>query len=333
MRISKEHGNRANSSIVSPLHPSDIAELVAATKRDQPEFILIEGVHLLQAAEAISAAMPSVPLICDMHNIESALNVDLRKQRVAKGLKPFASLYARRRLSDNRLAERQMVNIARQIWVCSLRDQAVAENQLGALKTAVIANPIPNLTSPEKPRPKKSCPQLLFVGHLGYLPNRHAIKFLCKKMMPRLQRQIPDARLQICGRLPRSKTVKLIAKHGHELISNPLDLSAAYNRATAAVIPLFEGGGTRLKVLEAMAAGCPVVATQKAVEGLNLCAPHHYRNAETAEEFVEQIAALHQDLEAVDEMISNAQRFVGGRFGTAARCDSIRSAIAKLFTN
>jgi glycosyltransferase involved in cell wall biosynthesis len=85
---------------------------------------------------------------------------------------------------------------------------------------------------------------------------------------------------------------RLAADGKLELVADPPDVSPYLARAHIAAVPLTTGGGTRLKILEAMAAGVPVVATPLAAEGLALLDGVHIRLAETDEDFVDRIEAL-----------------------------------------
>jgi glycosyltransferase involved in cell wall biosynthesis len=129
---------------------------------------------------------------------------------------------------------------------------------------------------------------LLFAGFYSYGPNREAIDFLVGSIMPALRKHYTSAMLAITGggapyREPWLKNVGSIAYD---------DFAGFVAACGVAVAPIFSGSGTRLKILEAMAAGIPVVATEKAAEGLSVTHGRDILFARNADEFVTCIGEL-----------------------------------------
>ena len=112
-------------------------------------------------------------------------------------------------------------------------------------------------------------PTLLFIGHLYYPPNIEAALLLVK-LMPALWDRIAGARLILAGRNPHPVISRRSQPGKIDVIANPSSTSPLLSNAHLAVMPLQRGGGTRIKALEAIAWGLPVVATARAVEGLQL---------------------------------------------------------------
>lgn len=118
----------------------------------------------------------------------------------------------------------------------------------------------------------------------------------------------------------------MVAAHGHRLSADPPDLRPAYAQAAAAVMPLREGGGTRLKALEALVAGCPVVATAKAVEGLGLVPDRHYLAAERPGDFVAALLRLDADAGLAHALAVEGRRLIETRYAEAPRREALRRA-------
>jgi glycosyltransferase involved in cell wall biosynthesis len=124
---------------------------------------------------------------------------------------------------------------------------------------------LPRPVAPRTPPPPGAPPVLLFVGALDYGPNVVAVRRLLDEVMPAVLRSRPDALLQVVGRgagRVRDRRPWL------QVHADVPDVAPFLAGASACVVPLTSGGGTRLKILEALAAGVPVVSTAVGAEGL-----------------------------------------------------------------
>jgi glycosyltransferase involved in cell wall biosynthesis len=132
----------------------------------------------------------------------------------------------------------------------------------------VVANGV----APDAVRPTPEPPgpaTLLFTGTMNYAPNSEGILWFASRIWPEILALRPDARLLIVGRDPPPR-VRELAASGVEVTGEVPDVAPYFARATVAVVPLRSGGGSRLKVLEALAAGRAVVSTSVGAEGLEL---------------------------------------------------------------
>lgn len=132
---------------------------------------------------------------------------------------------------------------------------------------------------------------LLFIGSMDYLPCVDATLFFYHEVLPYLWQQIPGVEFWIVGKNPLPEVQRL---HGDGVHVTGFVESVVpyYRRCAACVVPLRSGGGTRLKILEALALGRPVVSTTVGCEGLNLVNEEHLLIADTPEAFAAQTALL-----------------------------------------
>jgi glycosyltransferase involved in cell wall biosynthesis len=127
---------------------------------------------------------------------------------------------------------------------------------------------------------------MLFVGTLNHPPNADAVRELVTSIVPRVRAVLPPAHLVVVGRKATPDLRDLImAAEGVELVENAPELESHYRAARCAVMPIRTGGGSRLKVYEALGHGLPVIGTVRALSGIVL--PHDVAiTAESEEELV-----------------------------------------------
>jgi glycosyltransferase involved in cell wall biosynthesis len=171
---------------------------------------------------------------------------------------------------------------------------------LGRVDTPVRV--VPN-TVAAGPRvvPSRSRPLLLFVGSLDYGSNIDAVRWLVSEILPAVRRLRPETRLRIVGRNPTDEVRGLVGD-GVELVADAPSLDEHYAEARAVVAPIRLGGGTRYKILEALARGSAVISTPTGAEGIELVAGRDVLVAETPDELAAACAALIEDPARADSL-------------------------------
>ena len=299
-----------------------LARLLVLVGRVRPRIVVIEGVNLWPLLKPLRPLVPTI--ILDMHNVESdlAMTVQTGRQRFTRPATSAARLRKR---------ERAAADIVDRVWVSSDIDRARARAFCPAERPIdIVPNGIPRPEGlPDRLAPCRrggGSLNLLFVGHLGYVPNVRAATRLAKRIVPQLRRVRDGVRLTIAGRAPDASIRALTDLDFVTVVANPDDLRLAYSEADVVVIPLMEGGGTRIKILEAMAHGVPVVATSVAAEGLSLRDGNDIVIADSDAQFVERILGLTVG-HSYETIRQSAFECVVARFGRAAITDAIRKAV------
>lgn len=137
---------------------------------------------------------------------------------------------------------------------------------------------------------------VLFPGALNWPPNNQGARILLEEIMPRLRRLVPGVRLIIAGRRPSPELIELVAAVPEAtLVADPPDMRPWFARASLVLVPLQGVTGTRLKILQALAARRPVLSTPEGAQGLGLDTGRHLCLAPLGAPFVEAAAALLQD--------------------------------------
>ena len=306
-----------------------LSRLLAAARDFKPDTIIVAGVPLFSLLAHLRPLTPT--LVLDMHNIES----DLAWQMMPKTGRP-AWLFSKkaRHVSRIRDIELQSLRVVDKVWVCSEQDRERLRILSGGKSISdVIPNGVPRFELiPEQLIDQLAIangkPTLLFIGHLKYRPNIEAARRLATQILPRLQTAFGEAtKLIIAGRSPHRSLADLATLPNVELIANPKDLSELYRRAHIAIVPLVSGGGTRLKILEAMAWGLPVVATRLAAEGLNLVNGFDIDFAETDDDLAARAAALCADPDWFQIRRLRARETAARRFGPETKETAVRASL------
>ena len=156
---------------------------------------------------------------------------------------------------------------------------------------------------------------LIYNGSLTYEANYDAVKYFLAEIFPLIQNELPAVKLKITGKTNGVDLAGLPLSENVIFTGYVADIRPVVKSSTVCIVPLQVGGGTRLKVLEAMAAGTPVVATSKGAEGLQLEPDRDFLLADTAEDFARQVLRLLNNPELRNEISRNGRQAVDERYG------------------
>ncbi|MFV0422310.1 glycosyltransferase [Oleidesulfovibrio sp.] len=158
-------------------------------------------------------------------------------------------------------------------FVCSEQDK-VHLQQRGVFNVHVVGNTLPpHALNPVETEGYPRRHSLLFVGVLNYQPNIEGIRWFVNTVYEPLKREEPDLTLTIAGRDPVQSVRELEAYNGVRVLADVPDLRLVYEECGVVIVPLFSGGGTRIKILEAGGLGRPVISTPLGAFGLGC--KHH----------------------------------------------------------
>lgn len=155
---------------------------------------------------------------------------------------------------------------------------------------------------------------LIFFGGLDYFVNIDGACFLAEEIFPQIKIKYPDATLTIVGSKPAQEVQALAEKPGITVTGRVPSVVEYLHKATVAVIPLRTGFGMKFKTLESMAAGIPVVASDRGLEGLQVESPLRALRANKVEEYVECIGKLFDNPSLRQELSKNARLMIEEEF-------------------
>jgi len=155
---------------------------------------------------------------------------------------------------------------------------------------------------------------LVFPGALTYKANLWAIKFFLEEIFPAVKAQRPGVKLYVTGHTDGVPLEELPCRDGVFLTGYLDDIRPRIAQSTACVVPMTLGGGTRLKILEAMALGTPVVSTSKGAEGLEVMPDRDILIADEPAAFAEAVLRLLNDGKLRDKLAQNGRRLVREKY-------------------
>lgn len=219
------------------------------------------------------------------HNIESDV-VELQYQRLPKPLRMLGGVDAVRA----RIWEQAVFRRATCVIAVSPSDE-IYFRQNGARETALVPNCI-DTSFHTHVMPSMCADKLLFLGNFEYSPNVAAVERLCDTILPLVWAHRPSVKLQICGYAMPTTWRHIWPDARIEFVGYVSSVAEAHAGSSIFVAPIDAGGGSKLKVIEAMASGLPVVATAQAMSGMTVQDHVHFRAAESSQEIADAVVEL-----------------------------------------
>ena len=260
---------------------------------DEKDFdiVQIEGLHLADYLPILRAARSKPKLICDWHNVESELMARYGDQA---GLprRVYARITAMRMAS----MEKRIINLFDAHVFVSERDRDQVANWSPQVPLHVIENGVNvEYYSPKEGEDEARKFRAVFIGSMDYHANTEAVTRFAESVWPRVHEKHPDLVFTIVGRNPTPEVSALNGKNGIEVTGRVRDVRPYCRESLLSVVPLRIGGGSRLKILEAMAADLPIVSTRLGAEGIETRHGENILLADSDDDFTNAILRLCDD--------------------------------------
>lgn len=289
--------------------PKAAAALAEILREGRFDVVQIEGVHLAEYVPTIRQNSPKSFIVADWHNIESEL-----MDRYADSCTFMPrKLYARRTARLIAQAENRLLAQCDVHTVVSEREKARLKARDRNARIEVVPNGVDADSFGSIVREPQSARNVVFVGSMDYHANIDGALWLAREIWPAIAAARPEWKLQIVGRSP-SAAVRALASDRIEVTGTVDDVRPYYAKAVALAVPLRVGGGTRLKILEAMASGVPIVSTTLGAEGIDILDGVHMILKNNSADFASAICSIRSDDPSVQRMIKNSQDVVNKRY-------------------
>ncbi len=229
------------------------------------------------------------PSVLFQHNVEAL--IWKRHYEVQRNI--FKKAYFFEQWRKTRNYEKKACGRFDQVIAVSKEDREMIEREYVLRKVSDIPTGVDTeyFVSSRQVAPERN--HLVFTGSMDWLPNDDAMRFFAEAIFPRIRHAVPDARLTVVGRNPLPRLVEMSRQDPFiKVVGRVDDVRPYMERASVYVIPLRIGGGTRLKVYEAMAMGMPIVSTRVGAEGLSVRDREHLLLADSPEDFATCVIQL-----------------------------------------
>ena len=239
--------------------PRQVAAVAERLKRN-PDFVFVQRMAAMCPIQLIEGALP--PIFFDLDDVEHRAKL---RAALAPPHRPGKYAYMAQSPAIH-LAERRAARHARAVFVCSEQDRRYL-TRLGVNRLHVVPNAV---ALPNKQYRAVADQTVMFLGNFGHPPNIGAIERLIRRIWPIIRVSLPDATLLIAGAGSQTLACSGTLPEGVRILGFVDDLAALYAASRVICCPLLEGGGTRVKIIEAAAYGRPVVSSRIGAEGLDL---------------------------------------------------------------
>lgn len=249
------------------------------------------------------------------HNVEGVI----WKRHVEQARNPLARIYLEsqaRRMFDY---ERDACRRARSVIAVSQSDAGIMQKDYGVERVAAVPTGVD--IEYFSPLPSTPVADLVFVGSMDWMPNIDGMKWFITEILPRIRKRRPGCSLAIAGRKPSPEIVNLAAAgSGIQVTGTVPDVRPYLWGSAVSIVPLRVGGGTRLKIYEAMAARVPVVSTSIGAEGLDVEHGGNILIADQPAEFAERCVELLADSALRTRISESAFELVQTRYSWEVIC-------------
>lgn len=260
------------------------------------------------------------------HNVEAEI---WRRHYEVQG-HPVKKAYLRGQWQKTRAYERRACRAFDYVVAVSRDDREMMQREYGVEAIADVPTGVDTEFFRPRGREKREAHNVVFTGSMDWLPNEDAIQFFTSKILPLVRERVPDVTLTVVGRNPFPSLIELGKRDASVVVTGRVDDVRPYmERAAAYVVPIRIGGGTRLKIYEAMAMEQPIVSTTVGAEGLPVRDGAELLLADTPEDFAAALVRVLTNETLAREMGARAAATVRERFGWDKVAASFAGACAE----
>ena len=299
-------------SVASHASPALAEAVRELNDSDPPDLWHVEWTPYAQVLkEGLGSKVARVPWVVTAHNVETQIWTRYAETEV----NPLKRWYVRKQETKFASFERWAFAAATRSIAVSELDAAIMRNRFNAREVEVIDNGV----DVRRFRPQRDVERdpgnILFLGSLDWRPNQDAVRLLLDVIYPKVKRRYSNATLSLVGRNPPGwMKERVTASAGARLHANVADVRPYLHSCGVMAVPLRIGGGSRLKILEALSTATPVVSTKIGAEGLHLAADRHLTVVDSEVKMADAIIEAIRDPEWQCGIADDGRRVVAKRY-------------------
>lgn len=292
------------------------------TRSKSFDLVRIDGLHIAYYKNFIK----DIPAVLREHNVESLIMQRFYKNQLNPLIKAYAYLQWKK-------LYRYEIEITRRFDKCIMItevDRELLHSMASEAKTEIVTAGVdmeyfkPDATLKRQPH------QIVFTGEMAWRPNIDAVTWFCEAIFPSILEEIPDSKFYIVGRNV-TPAVKKLANENVVVTGRVEDVRPYVHSSTVFVVPLRVGGGMRLKILEAMAMGIPVVSTSIGCEGIKVENKKNILIADNAVDYAVMVIRMMKGEFDIEELVKRGFELIHSNYSwqrIAEQYDRIYQTVA-----
>jgi len=284
-------------------------------QRNKIDIVCIEFPYMSELIDITGLQASGVKVVCLAHNIESVLLQEIYSQ-YPYWLKNILDIDVRKLARY----EKRVLKQVDLVLAISKLDEEYIRNQLEVSRVAYVPVLLPDIA--DRWSGNVQADYMVFNGSMSFFPNYHGMKWLLESIHSQLATDLPEFKIKITGKIPphiRDEFKKYTSVEFTGMLSSA-ELSKTLQNAKFAIIPIVKGSGTKMKILELMAYGIPIITTTQGVQGFD-CADQPLVVADSPDEFYHKMLMLAKDDQACTQHGAKAREFFEKNFLDCANVD------------
>jgi glycosyltransferase involved in cell wall biosynthesis len=279
------------------------------TRREKFDCIVCDFLSASQNMPDLASA------VLFQHNVEAVI----WKRQAERARNPAVRAYFGVQARKMRDYEADVCRRVRNVIAVSEGDAAIMRKEYGARRVDPVSTGVD--LDYFAPQPAEPAADLVFVGSMDWLPNIDGVTWFVREILPLIRQRRPETTLAVVGRKPGREILDLASQDARIRITGTVpDVRPFMWGAALSIVPLRVGGGTRLKIYEAMAARIPVISTTIGAEGLDYQSGENIVIADSPAEFAERCVALLADEQERRRLAAAAWELVHSRYSWEVVC-------------
>lgn len=301
-------------------------KIISLIPDDSFDIISLEGIHSARFIDLIKTKFPGIPVILRQANVEHLLlnrNAERTKNPVIRGfLKDQARLMKK--------FEKYAIESVAGVTAITPVDKKKFLNLISDIQCEVVEV---GADLPELRDYRRDCKTLLAVSNWAWRPNIDGLKWFLKKVWPRITSQYPEVQFLIAGHGIPERTQKKLNAAGITYLGFVDDIEYYRQKATIMMVPLLSGSGLKLKILEGLASGIPIITTSIGAEGIEMQNERDFMLAETPAEFVSQTGRFLNDPELREKLSKNARSLIEQKYQWDQKAERLEFFMNQIIEN